>query len=151
MYDLVTAFIIVIFLKAHTINQWSLLRWSVEFAFIALKNVLNPLPILSPLHYLILKLHHFHSISQNKQTPLLLVHKRTIPTEWMLRLAKWCWLFWVDSVVWSVQQIPMTINLGFLDRSCYFFFQVAPQLSSLVHWSDWTYSRPTPNSVVLVR
>jgi hypothetical protein len=24
--------------------------------------------------------------------------------------------------------IPTAINLGFLDRSCYFFFQVAPQL-----------------------
>jgi hypothetical protein len=41
-----------------------------------------------------------------------------------------CQLLQVEGVVWSVQQIPTTINLGFLDWSCYFFIQVAPQLSS---------------------
>jgi hypothetical protein len=31
---------------------------------------------------------------------------------------------------WSTQRIPTAVNLGFLDRSRYFFIQVAPQLSS---------------------
>jgi hypothetical protein len=31
---------------------------------------------------------------------------------------------------WSAQRIPTAVNLGFLDRSRYFFFQVALQLSS---------------------
>jgi hypothetical protein len=30
----------------------------------------------------------------------------------------------------KVQCIPTAVNIGFLDRSCYFFIQVAPQLSS---------------------
>jgi hypothetical protein len=29
--------------------------------------------------------------------------------------------------VWSVQWIPTVVNLGFLDRSRYFFLRVAPQ------------------------
>jgi hypothetical protein len=36
----------------------------------------------------------------------------------------------VEGVVWSAQRIPTAVNLGFLDRSRYFFIQVAPQLSS---------------------
>jgi hypothetical protein len=36
----------------------------------------------------------------------------------------------VEGVAWSAQRIPMAVNLGFLDRSRYFFIQVAPQLSS---------------------
>jgi hypothetical protein len=36
----------------------------------------------------------------------------------------------VEGVAWSAQRIPTAINLGFLDRSRYFFIQVAPQLSS---------------------
>jgi hypothetical protein len=36
----------------------------------------------------------------------------------------------VDGVAWSEQRIPPALNLGFLDRSRYFFIQVAPQLSS---------------------
>jgi hypothetical protein len=36
----------------------------------------------------------------------------------------------VEGVACSVQRIPTAINLGFLDRSRYFFNQVAPQLSS---------------------
>jgi hypothetical protein len=33
-------------------------------------------------------------------------------------------------VAWSAQRIPTAVNFGFLDRSHYFFLQVAPQLSS---------------------
>jgi hypothetical protein len=36
----------------------------------------------------------------------------------------------VEGVAWSAQRIPTAVNLGFLDRSGYFFIQVAPQLSS---------------------
>jgi hypothetical protein len=34
----------------------------------------------------------------------------------------------VLGVTWSAQRIPTAVNFGFLDRSRYFFFQVAPQL-----------------------
>jgi hypothetical protein len=33
-------------------------------------------------------------------------------------------------VAWSAQRIPPVVGLGFLDRSRYYFVQVAPQLSS---------------------
>jgi hypothetical protein len=33
-------------------------------------------------------------------------------------------------IAWSAQRIPTVVNLGFLDRSRYIVFQVAPQLSS---------------------
>jgi hypothetical protein len=36
----------------------------------------------------------------------------------------------VECVAWSAQRIPTAVNLAFLDRSLYFFIQVAPQLSS---------------------
>jgi hypothetical protein len=36
----------------------------------------------------------------------------------------------IEGVAWLVQRIPMAVNFGFLDRSRYFFLQVAPQLSS---------------------
>jgi hypothetical protein len=36
----------------------------------------------------------------------------------------------VEGVGWSAQQIPTAVNLGFIDRSRYFFIQLAPQLSS---------------------
>jgi hypothetical protein len=41
-----------------------------------------------------------------------------------------CQLLRIEGVAWSAQRIPTVVNLGFLDRSSYFFFQVAPQLSS---------------------
>jgi hypothetical protein len=37
---------------------------------------------------------------------------------------------WVEGVAWSAQRIPTAVNLGFLDRSRYFFIRVSPQLSS---------------------
>jgi hypothetical protein len=36
----------------------------------------------------------------------------------------------IESVAWSAQRIPPVVSLGFLDRSRYYFFQVAPQLYS---------------------
>jgi hypothetical protein len=49
----------------------------------------------------------------------------------------------VESVGWSAQQIPMAVNLGFLDRRRYFFIQVAPQLSSR-GWVD-----PVPDTLLV--
>jgi hypothetical protein len=34
----------------------------------------------------------------------------------------------VRIVAWSARQIPTAVISNFLDRSCYFFFKVAPQL-----------------------
>jgi hypothetical protein len=49
----------------------------------------------------------------------------------------------VEGVEWSAQRIPTTVNLRFLDRSRYFFIQVAPQLSSR-GWVD-----PVPDPLLL--
>jgi hypothetical protein len=45
--------------------------------------------------------------------------------------------------VWSAQRIPAAVNLSFQDWSCYFFIQVAPQLSSR-GWVD-----PVPDQLLL--
>jgi hypothetical protein len=58
-----------------------------------------------------------------------------------------CWRscanFCGEVVAWSVQWIPPVVTLGFLDRSRYYFFQVAPQLSSR-GWVD-----PVPDPLLL--
>jgi hypothetical protein len=41
----------------------------------------------------------------------------------------------LEGVAWSAQRIPTAVNPGFLDRSRYFFIQVAPQLPSR-SWVD---------------
>jgi hypothetical protein len=46
----------------------------------------------------------------------------------------------VEGVAWSAQLIPTAVNLGFLDRSRYFFIQVASQLSS----RGWVDPVPDP-------
>jgi hypothetical protein len=46
------------------------------------------------------------------------------------RHAKLVQLLRVESVAWSMQQIPMAINLSFIDQSRYFLIQAAHQLSS---------------------
>jgi hypothetical protein len=58
-----------------------------------------------------------------KLNSVAIVRKRTIPTE-----RSECQLLRVEGVVWSAQRIPTAVNLGFLDRSRYFFIQVAPQV-----------------------
>jgi hypothetical protein len=55
-------------------------------------------------------------------------------------LAKQCQLLGIEGVAWSAQRIPTVVNLDFLDRSRYFFFQVAPQLSS----RGWVDPVPDP-------
>jgi hypothetical protein len=72
------------------------------------------------------------------------VHKRTIPTERPPLVGEVkCQPLRVEGVAWSAQRIPTAVGLGFLDRSRYFFIQVAPQLS-LRGWVD-----PDPDSLLL--
>jgi hypothetical protein len=47
----------------------------------------------------------------------------------------YCQLLRIEGVAWLAQWIPTAVNLGFLDRSRYFSFQVAPQLFSRC-WVD---------------
>jgi hypothetical protein len=62
---------------------------------------------------------------------MAIVHKQTIPTERPPLVNEVSANFLrVEGVAWSVQRIPMAVNLGFLDWSRYYFIQVAPQLSS---------------------
>jgi hypothetical protein len=49
----------------------------------------------------------------------------------------------IKGVAWSAQRIPPVVSLGFLDRSRYYFSQVAPQLSSR-GWVD-----PVPDPLLL--
>jgi hypothetical protein len=59
------------------------------------------------------------------------VRKRTIPTERPPLVGEVSAnILRVEGVAWSAQRIPTAVSLGFLDRSRYFFIQVAPQLSS---------------------
>jgi hypothetical protein len=53
----------------------------------------------------------------------------------------WCQPLRVEGVAWSVQRIPTAVNLGFLDRSRYFFIQVAPHLSSWGRAGLWICSQ----------
>jgi hypothetical protein len=48
--------------------------------------------------------------------------------------------FGYSGVTWSARRIPYGLNLGFIDRSRYFFFQVAPQLYS----RSWVDPVPDP-------
>jgi hypothetical protein len=54
----------------------------------------------------------------------------------------YCQLFQIEGVAWSAQRIPGRY-FGFLDRSRYFFIQIAPQLSSR-GWVD-----PIPDPLLL--
>jgi hypothetical protein len=58
-------------------------------------------------------------------------------------LAKYCQLLRIEGVAGSAQRIPTVVNLDFLDLSRYFFFQVAPELSSR-GWVD-----PVPDPLLL--
>jgi hypothetical protein len=49
----------------------------------------------------------------------------------------------IEGVAWSAQRIPPVVSLGFLDRSRYCFFQVAPQLCSR-GWVD-----PVPDPLLI--
>ena len=75
---------------------------------------------------------------------MALVRERTIPTERPPPVgavsANFCgW----RGVTWSAQRIPTAVNICFLDRSRYFFIQVAPQLTS------WGWVNPVPDPLLL--
>jgi hypothetical protein len=77
----------------------------------------------TPLHIV---LYRIGIILQNRtKTPCPLNRNRTIPTEQMPRPAKLVPAFRLEGVVWSAQRFPTAVNLSFLDRSRYFFMQVA--------------------------
>jgi hypothetical protein len=62
---------------------------------------------------------------------MALVREQAIPTERPPLVGEVSANFLrIEGVAWSAQRIPTVINLGLLDRSRYFFLQVAPQLSS---------------------
>jgi hypothetical protein len=64
-----------------------------------------------------------------------LVRKRTIPTERPPLVGEVSAnLLPVEGVAWSAQRIPTAVNLRFLDRSRYFFFQ----LLKCPHEAEWT-------------
>jgi hypothetical protein len=69
--------------------------------------------------------------TKKKQTPWLLVRERTIPTERPPFVGEVSANFLVIEGCRVVSaSYPNCRNLGFLDRSRYFSFQVAPQLYS---------------------
>jgi hypothetical protein len=80
-----------------------------------------------------------------KQTPWLTVHKWTILTVWPLWPMKLVLTFARKEccMAWSMQWITTAVNVGFLDWRCYYFFQVAPQLSS------WGWVNPVPDPLLL--
>jgi hypothetical protein len=82
----------------------------------------------------------FNLKNQTEQTPWLLVRKWTIPTNRPPPQVKLVPTLQVEGVAWSAQRIPTAVNLGFLDRSRYFFFQVDLQLSP----RGWVYPIPDP-------
>jgi hypothetical protein len=62
------------------------------------------------------------------------VRKRTIPTERPPLVGEVSAnLLRVEGVAWPAQRIHTGVILGFLDRSRYFFIQVAHQLSYILH------------------
>jgi hypothetical protein len=68
---------------------------------------------------------------KKKINTVALVLERTMPTERPPPVGEVVpTLLRIECVAWSAQRIPPVVSLGFLDRSRYFFFQVAPQLSS---------------------
>jgi hypothetical protein len=59
----------------------------------------------------------------------------------------WCQLLWIEGVAWSSRRIPCGRNLGFVKRSSYFFFQIAPQLYS----RGWEDPVPDPSTFQKIR
>jgi hypothetical protein len=65
-----------------------------------------------------------------KKNSVALVRERTMRTERPPLVGEVVPTFAVEGVARSAQRIFTVVNLDFLDRSRYFFLQVAPQLSS---------------------
>jgi hypothetical protein len=80
---------------------------------------------------------------KTKLNSVALVRKRTMLIELPPLVEKVVPIFADRGCRVSAQRIPTVVNLDFLDRSRYFFFKVAPQLSSR-GWVD-----PVPDPLIL--
>jgi hypothetical protein len=81
-----------------------------------------------------------NSSLRNKKNSMALVCERTIPTERPPLVDEVIVNYlWIVGVTWSARRIPWGRNLDFLDRSRYFFFQVAQLYSE-----DWVDPVPDP-------
>jgi hypothetical protein len=69
-----------------------------------------------------------NKLKKKKLNSVVVVRKRTIPTERPPLVDEVSANLRVEGVAWSAQRIPTAVNLGFLDRSRYFFIQVALHL-----------------------
>jgi hypothetical protein len=84
------------------------------------------------------------TISRHWKNSVAVVRKRTIPTERPPLVGEVSAnILLVEGVAWSAQRIPTAVDHGFLDRSRYFFIQVAAQLTSR-GWVD-----PVPDPLLL--
>jgi hypothetical protein len=86
---------------------------------------------------------YFWSIFCFRCYPKLLVHFRSQANYTDRATAACRRILRIEAVAWSEQRIPTAVNLCFLDRSCYFSIQVAPQLYSR-RWMD-----PVPDPLLL--
>jgi hypothetical protein len=103
------------------------------YKFVTLEQETNNLPpVASPCH----KTKTKNKKQKQRQTPWLLVRKRTIRTEYRTSSANFSVnICWYSGVAWSARRFRTVVNLCFLDRSRYFFFQAAPHLSTR-GWED---------------
>jgi hypothetical protein len=88
--------------------------------------------IIQTVKRMIIKLYLRKAITHVKLNSVVVVRKRTIPTERLPLVGKVSAdVLRVEGVAWSAQRISTAVNLGFQYRGRpYFFIQVAPQLSS---------------------
>jgi hypothetical protein len=78
------------------------------------------------------------SCKKYKLNSVALVRKRNITDRATAACRRsLCLRLRVEGVAWSAQRIPTAVNLGFRDRSRYFFIHVAPQCP---HEAEWTPS-----------
>jgi hypothetical protein len=81
------------------------------------------------------------SSSKKKKISIVWVRKRIIPTERPPLVGEVIANFLrIEGATWSAWRIPTAVFTVFLDRSRYFFFQVAPQLYS----RGWVDPVPDP-------
>jgi hypothetical protein len=86
----------------------------------------------------------FYKFIRKQTNSVALVSARTIPTERPPPVGEVSSNFCgYRGVTWLAQRIPTAVNLCFLNRSRYFFIQVAPQLTSR-GWVD-----PVPDPLLL--
>jgi hypothetical protein len=80
------------------------------------------------------------TIKQKQTNFVAWVRERTIPTEQLPLVGEVSANLRIEGATWSAWKISYGRILGFLNRSRYFFFQVAPQL----HSRGWVSLVPDP-------